>query len=115
MAEKKNYDSEFCGSLPIHHINLIQDYGYLLVLDKKTFNIIQLSENFTALYNTKVADFVDKPVMEFLSGAAIEALNQLLDNEIKSKVPISVSILVNNKLTTHWPWHMPRMITLFWR
>lgn len=43
-SSSKNYDSAFCGSIPIQLINLIQPHGLLIVLDK-SFNIVQLSEN----------------------------------------------------------------------
>ncbi len=43
--QKKNYDSEFCGSVPLNFVNQIQAYGALLVLDRTNFNIIQVSRN----------------------------------------------------------------------
>jgi light-regulated signal transduction histidine kinase (bacteriophytochrome) len=40
LIESRNYDSEFCGNLPLHFINLIQPHGYLIVTDKR-LNIVQ--------------------------------------------------------------------------
>lgn len=42
---KSNFDSEFCGALPIHHINTIQPHGAVLVMEKNNFDIIQTSTN----------------------------------------------------------------------
>ncbi|WP_118973107.1 GAF domain-containing protein [Taibaiella koreensis] len=45
MSKKPNYDETFCGKLPLHNINLIQPHGCLLVFDRDTLEIIQVSEN----------------------------------------------------------------------
>ncbi|WP_166333113.1 GAF domain-containing protein [Sphingobacterium chungjuense] len=41
----KNFDADFCGALPIHHINTIQPYGITLVIDKENYSIVQTSTN----------------------------------------------------------------------
>jgi light-regulated signal transduction histidine kinase (bacteriophytochrome) len=46
-------DAEFCGKVPLHQTNLIQPHGYLLVIDKRDFTILQVSEN--------VEDLLGKP------------------------------------------------------
>lgn len=66
MEQAVNYDSEFCGSLPVQHINLIQPYGFLLVLEKETLAIIQISENVQELFalapeqivNTRFSNYI---------------------------------------------------------
>ena len=57
MATKKNYDSDFCGSLPLNLVNMIQPYGYLLVLNRD-LEIVQASEN--------VADLLARPIKEIV-------------------------------------------------
>ncbi len=52
MSQFSKYDSEFCGNIPIHIINTIQDYGVLLVLDRNTLIIEQLSENADEMFGT---------------------------------------------------------------
>jgi light-regulated signal transduction histidine kinase (bacteriophytochrome) len=62
------YDSEFCGSLPIHLINVIQPYGALIVINRDTKEILQVSENltglvgrsFTELPGTLLSDYVTR-------------------------------------------------------
>ncbi|HEY0900040.1 MAG TPA: phytochrome, partial [Sphingobacteriaceae bacterium] len=57
MTNKKNYDSDFCGSLPLNLVNMIQPHGYLLVLSRD-LQIIQASEN--------VADLLQSPLKEIV-------------------------------------------------
>ncbi|MEH6304205.1 GAF domain-containing protein [Olivibacter sp. CPCC 100613] len=54
----RNYDTEFCGKIPIHHINLIQPHGYLLVLDRSNQHIVQLSENIKTLFGQELDDVI---------------------------------------------------------
>lgn len=54
----KNYDAEFCGKIPIHHINLIQPHGYLLVLDRNNQTVVQLSENVTSLFGKEPEEVI---------------------------------------------------------
>jgi light-regulated signal transduction histidine kinase (bacteriophytochrome) len=42
---------EFCGRVPLNQTNLIQPHGMLLVLDKTSFNILQVSENYSNRLN----------------------------------------------------------------
>lgn len=73
-----NYDSEFCGKLPIHLINTIQPYGALLILDKDSLQVIQASENVDAIFGlpvttlvrTELAPLLDKETLTFLKGLA---------------------------------------------
>jgi light-regulated signal transduction histidine kinase (bacteriophytochrome) len=63
----KNYDSDFCGSLPLHNINLIQPYGYLVILSKPDLRIIQASENISYLLNKPVADIINSDFSSYIA------------------------------------------------
>lgn len=56
---RKNYESDVCGSLPIHQINQVQPYGVLLVIDRDTQAIIQASELAPAGGRSFVSTFQD--------------------------------------------------------
>jgi len=43
MSSNPNYDPEFCGKLPIHLINTVQSYGALLILERGSLQIVQVS------------------------------------------------------------------------
>lgn len=79
----KKYDSEFCGNLPIHVINVIQPYGALIVVDKQTGNILQVSENCSTLLEKPLADIVGSPFNQYIS-------TQQLSKE-KSNFPQAIS------------------------
>lgn len=79
MKESKNYDSEFCGSLPIHMINVVQPYGALIVVNKEIGEIIQVSEN--------VQNILGKPMHQII-GSSISTITPNRPNSSgKDKVP----------------------------
>ena len=55
---KTNFNSEFCGNLPLHLINSIQPYGALMLLNNVTFEIIQVSENIHKITGIVAQDLV---------------------------------------------------------
>ncbi|RZM04542.1 MAG: GAF domain-containing protein, partial [Pedobacter sp.] len=91
MAEKKNYDSEFCGNLPLHNINLIQDYGYLIVLDKHTLNIVQVSENLTEITGLAAQDLMNLPLAGFITDSDFRKISDAMAKGITDKIPLMVS------------------------
>ncbi|WP_207535485.1 GAF domain-containing protein [Desertivirga arenae] len=89
---KKNYDSEFCGSLPLHHINQIQPYGYLLVLNKEDLKIVQASENISEVFGKDVADVVDSNLSDFVNEEHIRLLEDSFSKTISDKIPLNLYI-----------------------
>jgi light-regulated signal transduction histidine kinase (bacteriophytochrome) len=63
---KKNYDSDFCGSLPLHQINHVQDYGCMLVVDPE-LNILQASENTSTHLGVPAEKLIGKQVTALLN------------------------------------------------
>ncbi len=63
-TSNNNFDSDFCGSIPLNFINLIQPRGMLILLDK-TYQVVQVSEN--------ISDFLGKELQEIV-GQAFETL-----------------------------------------
>ncbi|EHQ28669.1 GAF domain-containing protein [Mucilaginibacter paludis] len=86
---KNNYDSDFCGSLPLNHINVIQPYGYLLVLEKNSLNIIQASENIADLTGEPVQSLIGKSVAALSSDSDSSKLNALA---IKARLPLTLTL-----------------------
>ncbi|OKS88935.1 GAF domain-containing protein [Mucilaginibacter polytrichastri] len=95
---KKNFDSEFCGSLPLHNINQIQPHGYLLVLDQQTLDIIQVSENIEELMGINVIDLVNTSFIEYISTEQSEILLSKFKPGFSEKIPLSFNITCNGKL-----------------
>jgi chemotaxis family two-component system sensor kinase Cph1 len=95
----KNYDSEFCGSLPLQNINLIQPYGCLLVLHKTDLTVLQVSENIGDLLGTDASLVVNASVNKFLSTDKVAELKAKATSNLKDSVPINL-VLSNEDYTT---------------
>ena len=65
----KNYDSAFCGSIPLHLVNMVQPHGVLLTLSKGEFKIVQASENVTQFLCKTIEEILEKPISDFLPAA----------------------------------------------
>jgi two-component system, chemotaxis family, sensor kinase Cph1 len=83
----KNYDSDFCGSLPIHLINLIQPYGALVVVDKETVNIVQVSENATDVFGVSTESVINTPFKNYLSSGSDKEFLTRFDQDA-DKIPV---------------------------
>lgn len=88
----KNYDSEFCGSLPLHNINLIQPYGYLLVLGEKDLSIIQTSENIVHLLGLPANQLLNSGFSTYISQSEAESLQLRASSGITEKTPLHLTI-----------------------
>lgn len=95
MAERKNFDSEFCGSLPLHHINSIQDYGYLLIVDIKGLSVIQASENTPELFGKDIKVITTSLLSDFIEQAAIVQIKLLLERGIAGKFPLAIKFVAS--------------------
>jgi two-component system, chemotaxis family, sensor kinase Cph1 len=92
MSNRKNYDSQFCGSLPLHQINLIQPHGALIVLNNE-HRIIQVSENIekfvgidaNELLNTQISNYIPKDQFSIFSESAGKGIK---------KIPLTLSFSV---------------------
>ena len=88
----KNFDSDFCGSLPLHHVNTIQPHGYLLVLNKDTLNIIQVSENISDLFKAEAASTINTSIEKHIPSAQLDDLRNKVNTGIKNKIPVTLTI-----------------------
>lgn len=92
MTGTKNYDSEFCGRLPLHQINLIQDYGYLIVLQKPDLKIIQISENVEQLLGIQSDAIVGASFTSFADEKLLSLLKLKAEGSITHKIPVTFSL-----------------------
>lgn len=89
MSQFSKYDSEFCGNIPIHIINTIQEYGVLLVLDRYELTIEQLSENAEEMFHAPFKTLAGKHVQDVIGAPAFQVLREHLEQG-------------NGKYTTAW-------------
>src|SRR5690606_36319736 len=92
MDKRKTYDSDFCGSIPLNQINVIQSYGYLLLLDKHDFTISQVSENVAQLLGQPVDNAVNQPLARYVSDEDVGKLISRFDVQHTSKLPQKLAI-----------------------
>ncbi len=82
-------NAEFCGSLPLHLINQIQDYGVLLVADHSGM-LIQVSQNAEQLLKADPADICETALAHWLEPASAQKLEDAV-REGQSKVLLTLS------------------------
>ncbi|MBC5992258.1 GAF domain-containing protein [Pontibacter cellulosilyticus] len=98
LTIEKNYDSEFCGSIPLHLVNLIQPHGVLLVLDKKELRILQTTDNVADFLSVPAEKLLEQPLSNFLQeGQYKEILKKLNIQDGQEKIPFTLNFKVNDQ------------------
>ena len=91
-AWQQNYDSEFCGSIPLNFINLIQPHGVLLVLDKKSFRIVQVSENSQSALALSPDRVAGQLLADFIGDEQVVKLqDKIKQAEVKKHLQLSLT------------------------
>lgn len=89
---RKNYDSTFCGSLPLHQINIIQSHGVLLVLRKEDLQVVQLSENAGSIFNLALDRVVGQSLAAFIQPAQLTEIQTRFARPVVGKLPITITV-----------------------
>ncbi|MBW8688048.1 GAF domain-containing protein [Chitinophaga rhizophila] len=89
--QKRNFDSTFCGSVPLHQINLIQPYGMLLVVRQADYRIVQVSENITAAIGKQPVDIVETMLSDYIPETQMKELHRKLEEGLVNKLPFTLS------------------------
>ncbi|WP_165871584.1 GAF domain-containing protein [Flaviaesturariibacter flavus] len=87
-----NYDSEFCGRVPLNQTNLVQPHGVLLVLDRDSLNVLQCSENAEDIFGIAAADLAGKPLADFFTKEQFARLRERLVAGVEGKFPLQASV-----------------------
>lgn len=96
---EKNYDAEFCGSIPLNFINLIQPHGLLIVLSRLDLKIVQVSDNVEEIAGIAAKDLINKSLAEFTDAAQLSHItNRVAEWNIKDKIPVSLSLSTNGRV-----------------
>ncbi|RYG00256.1 MAG: GAF domain-containing protein, partial [Chitinophagaceae bacterium] len=94
----RSYDSEFCGSLPIHLINVVMPYGALIVFDKETLKVLQTSANIEKSTGTEAPDLIGISITEFLSAESVDIIGQKIAAGFTDRTPFRLSVDVTDYL-----------------
>lgn len=93
-----NFDSEFCGNLPIHHINTIQPHGAIILLDKADLSIIQASVNSAEYLAIELKELIGT-TFDSLTSEQAAALKESFEQSIKRKTALPLTIAGKQFLT----------------
>src|SRR5688500_9427698 len=100
IAIGKNYDSEFCGSIPLHLVNLIQQHGVLLTLSTQDLRIVQSSENAPQFLSLTIEELLGQPIASFLPATQVtEILAKIQHPSLQEKIPFSLTLTVKDQET----------------
>ncbi|RZK20519.1 MAG: GAF domain-containing protein [Pedobacter sp.] len=99
MAQNKNYDAEFCGNLAIHQTNSIQDFGFLIVLDGNSLNIVQASENIASITFRSVKENIGINLEEYLSAEDLHHFKSEISKGQRNRLPFQFAINSANAST----------------
>src|SRR5690606_1054899 len=92
IDQRKDYDSEFCGSIPLNFINLIQSHGLLVVVENTSLVVRQVSENFKAITGVEAVEILNKPLDAFMDVSELNALSEkVVRLDIKDKIPLDIT------------------------
>jgi light-regulated signal transduction histidine kinase (bacteriophytochrome) len=89
MSNRRNYDSTFCGSLPLHQINLIQPHGALIVLSNE-YRVIQVSENIEDMLGLQPAKLLHSEFSDYVPANQFQQLLETCSMRVQ-KIPLRFS------------------------
>ena len=98
VIPEKNYDSDFCGTIPLHLVNLIQPHGMLLVLDKEQLQIVQASENVKQYLSITADELLEQPLSAYLLPPQFADIQAKINTyQSQEKIPFSLTFTANQK------------------
>lgn len=71
-------NADFCGSIPLNFLNLVQSHGVLLVLKHENFTIVQASENTEAVLDIAAEQLLQRSLEEFIDREQLQLLRAKL-------------------------------------
>ncbi len=74
-------DLSNCEQEPIHIPNKIQPFGFLLVIDLSTFQIIQYSNNLSVFFGEALIDLIGKDLRSILPQEEVEQIERAITDE----------------------------------
>ncbi len=87
---KQNYDSQFCGSLPISFVNQVQSYGFLLVCDH-ALTVLQVSDNAEIFTGIPYQTIVEKNLQQLLADDSYTMLRSKLSGKNQQRFTLTLT------------------------
>ncbi|MEK6477408.1 GAF domain-containing protein [Catalinimonas sp. 4WD22] len=87
LGDRTSRDSEFCGSIPLNFLNLIQPHGMLILLNQ-SYKIVQISENVSTSLGQALEEIIDKPFASLFANNGFEAFQQKIERQkLNNNIP----------------------------
>lgn len=90
---EKNYDSAFCGRVPLHQTNMVQPHGILMIVDKQSGKILQVSENVEALLGKPAPQVVQTHLSDYISTDQYKNLQNRFEGSLRGKLPFTMTFV----------------------
>jgi chemotaxis family two-component system sensor kinase Cph1 len=87
-----NYNSEFCGRVPLNQTNLVQPHGVLLVLERESGRILQCSENSNEFFGIDASVLAGTKLQKYITVPQWDRLMHRLQSGIEGKFPVLVTV-----------------------
>ena len=98
LTIEEDYDSQFCGSIPLHLVNLIQPHGMLLVLDSEDLKIVQASENVEAYLTVSASNLLNQTLDTLIPDSQFEEIRAKVNRQdSQEKIPLTLTFRVNGQ------------------
>ena len=95
MTEPKNYDSAFCGRVPLHQTNLVQPHGILMLVEKQSGTILQVSENVAELLGKEAPEVVQTALSQYIIPGQYQNLQKRFEGIVTGRIPFTLSFIKN--------------------
>jgi len=79
-------NAEFCGRVPLNQTNLIQPHGIVIVVDKTSFQVLQVSENIEGLTSKPASEITSKNLADIILSPQLEKLKEQVSTSIEGKL-----------------------------
>lgn len=91
-----DFETEFCGTLPINQINHVQSYGCLVITDHRG-NIVQVSDNIQGCAGIESNQFVGVPLREHFAEDVIDEITARLSKNLNARFPVTLTLRANSE------------------
>jgi light-regulated signal transduction histidine kinase (bacteriophytochrome) len=86
---QSNYDSEFCGKIPLNFTNAVQSYGVFMVLSRE-LKIVQISDNCKNVLKLDSADILSKNFTDYFNNKSSEDIREILNDQQEKAIPLGL-------------------------
>ncbi|SDM41087.1 PAS fold-containing protein [Catalinimonas alkaloidigena] len=106
LTPSQDYDSEFCGRIPVQYINSTQAYGFLLVLSVDTLSVLQVSDTSRHLGGRKPTELLERRLEELLPSHQYDVIRDKVKAGLPPRFTTPLSLqLDDTELRFMVQWH----------